>query len=387
MKTVANSLTTILENPTMRVIRDRKQDIMSLATEMRQHWRLDLYTRNPGPALNELGEFVGTDLDLATFLYALADRHAVLKIPSYKGMRPRTIRENERHTSSATLCGGSAERLGPIEGLFSNKEVFSFGIRIKDHSIITKDPETDREEVGAPRNFTLVGPKGDWHDGWKTIEFVPSAKENDFLNDRSLWSGNSLVFNSFVHPNRWISFYGKHYFLAKAMIARITEECHFFDQEIKRLLDAGINYPSSGQGKKKEWPKSEEVGEKKAIMVAAFEVEVDLPEHDSLFTPLDNTQQALVSATSKRRTLIYDVKPKLTFAARSVELAFYKHGLDADFNEKMPGWIDDATWERDYVVPKKRKKWNRLVLFQPAVGEIGVSLRYRIWEKKEQVSA
>ncbi len=54
--------------------------------------------------------------------------------------------------------------------------------------------------------------------------------------------------------------------------------------------------------------------------------------------------------------------------------------------EKMPGWIKGAKWERAFRFPKKRTDWNRLVLFQPAVGEMGVALRYRLYEKTERVT-
>ena len=52
----------------------------------------------------------------------------------------------------------------------------------------------------------------------------------------------------------------------------------------------------------------------------------------------------------------------------------------------MPHWLENVKWENDYVVPGKRIKWERLVLFQPGVGKRSVSIRKRNYEKSEIVS-
>jgi len=388
MKTVANTLTSILDTPAMQKIQDRSADIMPLAHETLEHWDLDLYTRKPGPALKD-GDFVGTDLDLSTFVFALVKRNAVLNIPSYKGMRAASTRENEYVISKEN-------RHGSIQGLFCNKNVFSFGIRLKDYNVKQVDPNTGRETIGVPRNFTLVGVDGSWHDGWRCIEFTPSRDENDFLNNRELWSGNSVVFKNFVHPNRWISFYGSYYFTAKALLTRMEDEAQHLHSEMKRLLENGVKYPVTGEGAKKEWPKTETTGEQKSITVPAFQAEVDLPEPVNDYRSYTYTTDELVAATARRRELINNISPRLRFAVRSVELAFYKHGFKMavapgevrrNFTVNMPPWIEDATWENDYVLPGKRNKWQRLVLFQERPGQLGISLRYRVWEKKESVAA
>jgi hypothetical protein len=256
-------------------------------------------------------------------------------------------------------------------------------------SVILTDPVTSEETHGQPRNFSLVNVKGEWHEGWQTIQFNPSAKENDFLNDKALWTGNTLVLKNFVHPNRWQSLYGKNYFAAKAMVARLKAEASWLKSECARLEAAGIQYSTTGEGAKKVWPKSVSSGESIPIKVPAFQLELDLPEPTNEFPLLEENVESLVAAAQKAKYYSYTLAPHLNFICRGVELAMFKHGFrdDAKTQEKMPGWIKDAQWARGYKLPRKRVEWNRLVLFQPAVGETGVALRYRIYEKSERVAA
>jgi hypothetical protein len=383
-KQIAATLTNILETPLMRAIQDRTQDVEPLALELLNHWSLDLYTRKPGPAANAYGEFVGTDLDLATFLTALAQRGAVIVIPQYKTMRARTQREGERHIGD--------KRYGNIIRLYANKEVFSFGVQIKDMSVVSQDQVTGRETAGVPRNFTLLDVTGKWHEGWHHIEFSPSAPENEFLNNRQLWTENTIVFRHFVHPNRWQSFYGNPYFQTKAAIERLTDEAKHLQTEIKRLEAAGVRYPATNPGGPKDWPKSEKVTEDHPVKVNAMEVELDLPEPQGEYRKLDTTETELIAAYDRRKRYVNQLVPQLTFAARSVELAFFQHGWEASTfhraevrTEKMPGWIK-AEWQREYTPPGRRNKYNRLILFQPVPGQIGVSIRYRIYSKTERLA-
>lgn len=378
-KTIASTLREVLNSEVMQVISDRTQTIMPMAEKVLGHWDLDLYTRNPGPAVLTQTGLKPTDLDLATFMMALVNRGAVINLPRYEGMRAASVRPNERIVSREN-------RHGPINGLFCNREAFSFGILVNDQNVVVIYPDGS-ERTGAPRNFSLVNVEGKWHDGWRRIEFSPSAKENDWLNDKRLWTGRSVVFENFVHPNRWISFYGQYYFITKCLIERLEEEARHLNSEIHRLLEIGISYPLSDQPK--EWPKAEKVGEEKSIQVTAFEAAVDVPEKKGEYPKTPATIEDLVRITDTRRGMVYGITRKLRFAARSVELAFFRNGFtkvnnSARGEEILPAWID-AKWERNYTLPGKRKKFNRLVLFQPAPGQQGVAIRYRIWDKTERV--
>jgi hypothetical protein len=378
-KTIPATLKSLLDEPIIQAVQDRTQDVEPLARTMLDHWSLDLYTRRPGPALNSRGEFVGTDLDLATFMSALAQRGAVIVIPHYETMRAATKREGERRVGD--------HRIGKIMSLYANKEAFSFGVRVDDQSVITQDALTGNEETGAPRNFTLIDVTGKWHDGWSRIEFSATAKENDFLRDKRLWTGSQVIFKYFVHPNRWQSFYGNPYFQTKALVARLTEEAAHLSQQIKKLQDAGVKYPDTSDGSPKEWAKSEKVGTDRPVAVDAFQAEVDLPQPNGEFRNLRSTETELVAAMDKRKRIVYGLTPQLTFAVRAVELAFFQFGFQDPqrANEKMPGWIE-AEWERDFVPKGRRTPFNRLVLFQRSVGEFGVALRYRCYKKTERIA-
>ena len=85
MKKVATSLATLdSSEPWLRIL-DRSSDSCNdLALELLQHWGYDLFERKPRAALMDHGVFKPTDLDLACFLSALADREAIIDLPTYE---------------------------------------------------------------------------------------------------------------------------------------------------------------------------------------------------------------------------------------------------------------------------------------------------------------
>lgn len=388
-KEVAATLTGILDHASMKRIMSREDDIhKDLVPKMLEDWSCDVYTRNPGPAVTENGTFKGTDLDLSCFLQTLCQREAVINLPVYKSRRVATKREGETIISKEN-------RHGAITGLTANKSCFSFGIRIKDMNVVQKDATTGQDIVGAFRNFMLLDLSGEWYEGWRTIQFLPSAQENKFLSDHKLWTDSKVIFKNFVHPNRWASFYGSYYFLTKVLIERLNEEAKFCYAEMSRLQAAKVEYPRTGEGAPQEWPDTETVGKSTPVTFKAFEAEVDVPEFTGAYKSYPSTQEGLVQATQHRKALIYGIIPRLRFAARSVEYAFFSYGYlksggmsayALELKERMPGWIQDARWEREYKEKGARKLWNRLIFTQPSVGAQGVALRYRVWDKVEQVA-
>jgi hypothetical protein len=373
-KKVAQTLVNVIDSPRLQTILDRTKPIQPVIDELMSHWSYDLYTRKPGAAYTEDGVFTGTDLDLACFLFALAERGAVINIPKYTSRRPKQETQGEIITSADN-------RHGKILGVTANKEIFSFSIRINDANVMTTDT------VGNFRNFMIVDIDGTWYDGWKTIEFVPSAKENDFLTNNKLWTGNSVVFKNFIHPNRWISFYGQHYYATKVLLDRLTEEASFLKAMAADMRAKGIVIGGNG-GEKKEWPKKTVVGDQKSIKIKVMEAEAEYPEFVGDY-PKDaltmlpeytgSTPSELLKAVENRsRNLTYSIIPKLRFPVRATECAFFLHG---DNGNKMPTWIENAKWDKDFVVAGKKKVWNRIVFTR------GVALRYRNFEKSEVVAA
>lgn len=359
-KHVAKTLTNILDHPVMKQILDRTCDIKPVIETVSSWWRYDMEKRRPGIAYDGT-----TDLDLACFLYELSERNAVINIPHYKSLRAGSRIEGERIISKDN-------RHGSIIGLSANKEVFSFSLRVKDMNVMTTN------SVGEFRNFSVTDLDGNWYDGLSKIEFMPTAKENEFIRKYQLAVGNTITFKHFVSPNRWVSLYGQYYFMTKALIERLREESQYYYQEVKAMLVEGLKYPE--EKTPTEYPdRTKEPGKK--IKVKSLEVELDYPTNKSLFPKYAHTVENLVKLTDLRKWFVYGVVPKLTFATRTVEYAYYKYGQD-----KLPSWIQNVDWEENYVSPGKRKVWDRLVLFQPKVGEIGVSIKKRIMETTQEVS-
>jgi hypothetical protein len=419
---IASSLQDLDSSEPWRRILDPNDPCNDLAAELLLHWSFDLFARRPRRALLEDGGLKPTDLDLACFLSALADRGAIIDLPTYENRRPSTRREGERVVSKD-------HRHGKVLGLTSNKEVFSFSVKISDLNVVSDaetcdvckgggwviDPKNpspvagvpcpkckgekflraaggEREEAGAPRNFMLVDLHGQWHDGWKKIIFSPSRKENVFLVENDLWTGNTVYFENFVHPNRWVSFYGKWYLLTKLLVERYRAEAAFCGLEVKRIQAAGIKFPESGLGAEREWGKSEVVGPSATEQVPAFEAEIDA-DVPHVFSSHPTSEAGLVAAKARMARLRYEVTPALSFHVRATELAFCNkadsfawlpdvarpHGP-----EPFPSWITGAAWEHDHKI--KRTTWNRLVLGRHAPFVKGMALRYRVYKKAEKVA-
>jgi len=369
-KHVASTLKDILDNPILQMIQDRRVDLLSeVIPEVEAYWDYDMYSRKPGPAYRD-GIFVGTDLDLACFLYSLVDRKAVIQIPTYRNLRPRSIKEGE-------VLSSKYNRHGQILSLVSNKETFIFSVQIKDMNVMTTN------SVGEFRNFSITNFEGEWYDGWNKIEFIPTMTENDFILKNKLWSDNSIVFKNFVSPNRWTSFYGQYYFITKALIKRLQEESTYLRSIIaENPFPTSSSFESSASAHvfKKKVVSETEKG--KSITVNAFEVELDLPEPSGTHSYLVESEEMKETHSITDRLKMYrKTISKLQFMTRCTELS-----LSRKSDNTFPSWIANTQWQQDYVQPGKRKKWDRLILFQPKVGEIGVSLRKRVWSKSETVA-
>lgn len=392
MKHVAATIQRLAFSENLQRVLNRSEPIDDLIEPTLAHWSYDLYERRPGPAyLGEDGGLKPTDLDLSCFLSALVDRGAVINLPTYESRRPKTVREGE--------CVLSPEnRHGKIVGMTANKSVFSFSVRVFDQNVVTTDT------VGAFRNFMLVDLNGQWHEGWKSIEFIPSAKENSFLTDNKLWTGNSVVFKNFVHPNRWVSFFGQYYLFTKLLIQRLSEEVSFIGQEIKRLVDGGEKLPSLLQSFDEIAPVKTDDGT--IEFIDAFEVEIDAPWNGEFRSNIESELMLedlkLAHFIRKRNLLLYSYLPKLRFAVRATELAFFKR-CESKFYERQtgknllwmthgptlggfPGWISGAQWLAGYREKGKRTDWHRLVLAQTFPGIIGLAIRCRTWKKSERVA-
>jgi len=366
-KYVATTLKTMLTSPVVKGILDRSCLIEPVVDEALGWWSYDLFNRKPNPAYDEMGIFQGTDLDLACFMYELAGRGAVINIPYYKATSQTKVRTDQQLKSKAN-------RHGELLEVLSNKDFFSFSIRVMDLNVIGED------SVGDFRTFSLTEKDGSWSNNWKSIQFEPTLKENRFITENKLWSGNRIVFRNFIHPNRWTSFFGHHYVISKMLIDRLTDESAFLSSEIKRLQAAGIDFPSAAEDK----PQSHdyEYGDTVSKEFVAFNAMIYIPESQITgdYSFIEENQDALVQAYIRMKKMRSAIT-KLRFMTRASE---YAHYINPD---RLPGWMKGVVWEKDFSIPGKRVKWDRMKLFQPKVGEHAISILKRTMIKKARVAA
>lgn len=122
-KKVTKKLENILNNDIVKAILSYDQKMDEIIPLVCSWWGYDLYSRKPGPAyFDEDMNFHTTDLDLACFLFELANRKAVINLPEYHSFRPRSVKEGQVLTSKEN-------RHGQLLGLNANKETFNFSDR------------------------------------------------------------------------------------------------------------------------------------------------------------------------------------------------------------------------------------------------------------------
>jgi hypothetical protein len=325
--------------------------------------------RNPSPALDQDGNFQCTDLDLLSFLSPIAARGAVIEIPRYRNRRQVIKREGERKIGS--------NQFGPILSLVSNKDVFSFSIKIHDKTIVVKDPETGRESIGDFRNYMIVDCDGFWYDGWNKIVWDPDAEENAFLRDNKLWTGNSVYFQYYVHPNRWQSVFGAPYLLKKMLISRLDDEAGFYRKEMERLEALGIELP---KGEMKPSRPIIAAGNTEAISVKTMEMVLAIPDFSGNYQSVPATQAGLIQAYERQKLLTYTWKPAVQFVVRADEAAYMFNGLDKNDNGKVAQWMGNAAWT-------PFKKTPRSALFNQIVLSDDMALLYRTKMKTERINA
>lgn len=374
-KLVAKTLTGILNNPVMGVVMDRETDLDIIIPVVRGWWGYDLMHRKPGPAYID-DQFVGTDLDLSCLLFELSERHAVINIPTYQNIRPKSIQKG------CTVLS-TENRHGEIIRLVSNKDTFSFSVLIKDLNTIIRRKASNHNITkitkGGYKNFALTDLEGNLYEENKCLQFVPTAVENNFLvSNKILSANNNIYFEYFVHPNRWSSMFGHHYIITKMMIERMKDECVIYQKQIDDMRLAGIRYPKKG-GYHFDWPEKIQAPGKK-IKIESFQVEMTFPPVEGNYIPFKYNQENLVMLTERKNYWQYTLIPKLQFAVRTVELAYYKYGQN-----RIPHWIKNTKWEEGFRVPGGRIKWDRIILFQNKVGELGISLKKRVYQKSEEV--
>ncbi|MDD5290140.1 MAG: hypothetical protein PHT40_03015 [Patescibacteria group bacterium] len=364
---IADSVKSVvgLTDPYAKEIMDRMSPVENFVFPILSQSVFDWTGRNPRPALDADGDFQCTDLDLFSFLMPLADRGAIIEIPRYRNRRQVVVKESERKIGS--------NNFGPLHSLVSNQEAFSFSVKIIDQTIMKTNPETGKETLGEPRNYMIVDVDGHWYYGWDCIRWNPTAPENRFLTEKGLWTGNSVYFQFYVHPNRWRSIFGAPYLLLKMLSSRLTEEGAFYRNEVKRLEDLGFRLPP---GEKKEYEPSISESTTRPITVSTMETILDLPPFNGSYPRAINTRNGLLAAYHRQKYLTYVLKPLVQFALRADEAAYFQYGAR---DMKIAPWLDSRAWKTGWRPPKGRVDWNLLVLSND------VGLRWRLKDITQQV--
>jgi hypothetical protein len=357
-----------LKNEYAQIIMDRARPITDeLVGALIAQGTMSYAGRNPRPALDLDGNIKTTDLDLLSFLVPLAARNAVIEIPEYTNRRQVVKNSDERKVGT--------NQFGPITSLVSNRRVFSFAIKIHDKTIVAKDDIGD-EKIGGYRNYLVVDCNGEIYNGWNKIVFNPNAKENAFLNEKHLWTGNTVYFKHFVHPNRWKSVYGAPHLLKKMLLARIDDEARFYRREIKRLHELGV-YASSGFAKKERVATVR--GATKKIAVHTMEMLLTLPKFSGEYKAVPDTSAGLIEAYRRVRFLTYTWKPAVQFVVRANEAAFFKFGFKKNGAGRIASWLRKCS----YVEGKKSP---RSAFYQKMALGKDMALMYRLKVLTERVS-
>ena len=364
---IPKSLGSILEDNVLVSILDKSSDIVPIVNKITDWWKIDLFEKKPSPAYTLDGEYQGTDLDIASFLYALYERGATINIPVYKSMRQNKVRKDE-------VLVSKENRHGKIHGLVSNKNTFSFSVRIIDMNVMTND------KVGAFRAFSLTDVHGEWYKEWRNLVFIPTEEERKFIEQNEINIGSKIVFTYFVSPYRWKSMYSKYYLLTKALINRIEEECKHYYFLVTDMLSKGIKFPESDPEFISDSFESTKTGEGTKIKVKCFETELILPEIFIKYKDYEHNQANLVLLYRRRKNYLYTLLPKLRYITRSIEYAHYF------FNKKdeIPNWLN-LKWEPGYREKGKRIQWDLLPIAKEN-NEIIIGLKKREYEKTETVS-
>lgn len=387
---IASTLTEILHNPIVEASLDRSRPVEPYIEKTLEAWQVDLDKRRPAPAYTEGLEgqpiYRGSDFDLFTFLMALAQRQAVINIPSYENLRPTVLQSNQRLIDRKN-------RHGQILKVVSNNDVHSFSVRIMDYNVVETTPN-GTEEVGAFRHYAVVDDFGEWYDGWHELEFRATEKERSFLEERKLVVYEEPVrFEGFVHPHLAMAFYGSRYITAKALAARLNDQAKHYRGLAKMLRDMEVRLPEDQQ----QEVTYEKIGDGQRIVVPNIEARLILPEPTGKYPIISLSEDGKVTqykrlprsmkafqgilrySEQKSNDLSYGTGAAVRAPVRAVELAYFLHGFDGQVEagrERTPSW-GIPQWTRDYRESSgHRIRWNALQLTESP----DVFLIYRIRE-------
>ncbi|MFT5849626.1 MAG: hypothetical protein ACI9H6_000439 [Patiriisocius sp.] len=292
--------------------------------------QLSYHGRKPMAAVGPNGKIRKTNLDLLSLLADLNRRNARIELTAYNNALPWQAYAGEQHVGGTT-------RFGRITGLVSHTEHLSFSVRIKDESVLRS---VDGQPcVGAQRTYTLADYTGSWHKGWHGFTWDMNTQERAYLERRNLLADGNLDCQDYVHHKRAQSVMGAPYLLLKTLHQRIENERLFFEREIKRLENLGVEKPVDlvTQPRYKI-----AVGASQSAAVPTFTMDLSGLAYSGEYTPVSNDDLGYRLAHRTSRFLLRELRPMVQFMVRADEVAFYRFGLEQDFT---PHWIKGTSWE------------------------------------------
>lgn len=320
LPTLAKSIATIINgtDPLAARIRDRSFPLTEKFVNQVTSLLLIGYPgRRPRARVDHKGHARPTDMDLASFLVSLLDKPTIIELPTYTARLPRTIFTSERHLSS--------QRYGQLLALSSHREHLSFGVTIKDMSIICRSPR-EEDRLGTPRTFNIVTYDGSWHQGWQGVSWQFRKDESCFRERYDLLSDrHHQGYQYFVHPNRRQSIFSRAHLLLKLLVNRIEDEIQYWSSGSRPAIATG----QSSVVKRERG---------KHILVPTFVMRLTgLPLYSTYLPIGDDTGEL----TQSHLHFLTTIRTKVQFLVRLNEYAFYRYGREQDY---VAHWIRNGRW-------------------------------------------
>lgn len=360
MPTIATRRKTGTVRPMAQTIRDvvelRAPDvvrIMDLAQPMTREFVMDVVHRglfgyrhrSPVALCNSHGDFVGngTDFDLLSMLFALAERGAVVHIDEYRRIHPKKVTPGVRRVRDGL-------RFGHIVGLVSNARSFAFSLRIKDLGVIEKD-RAGAERAGADRAYAFTTPDGlpNGQGGVIRVRFVPDQEENLWLVRLGvIHDGEALSFDgrNIVHLNRRQAFGAAPYLVMKLLLERLWVDLVYAMQSGSRRGKSIVE-----------------------AQPAIFEAVLEHPDFLGL--------RIAALADPFKLSAYVDELPKLIqfvqFVTRADELAYWLYGYKTQY---LNQWLGGTTW-RNWTQSGVTKSWRSILSWRRLELGNGFALRVR----------
>ncbi len=319
--------------------------------------------RTPPSAVKD-GDVVKTEFDYLSMLVALAERRAMIEIPSYRARRPTVQAKGERRIVE--------RRFGHIVALVSNANAFSFSVRIHDQGLAIADGR-GRERVGDERTYMLVDLNGKLRAGAGRVVFKPDSDETAFFRRIGVLPRDvdAVQFNTAVHRNRQQSLGAAPYLRMKLLHARVVDELEHCDRMMAWFRAQHVAAPS---GHDYSSPRSRRVGATKRINVRTMEAQIEHPRFEgSCPYPVATTE--CFGQWLEHRKLLNGFRERVQFVTRADELAYWLYGYREQYVNQ---WLGQSSWD----VPAGRSTaWRRLYIAN------GFALRLRVKTVAQKVSA